>query len=517
MKTAATIVAAAGLLLSRPALAEERPTQGGLWSFDASDTVESWEEPTASVRVHYSTSGPNVTRLVDLDEDDVPDFAQDVAERTAESIALFVSLGFRPPVPENAIETELGGSPAYDVYLIDFGGAADGRFGVDGCGNAGCAGFYVVENDFTGYGYATIEEGITTVTSHESFHGIQAAYNFIPTWVSEGTATWAQRQFDSESADFVRLCNGLLADPGRPVYQPPGGPVPSFSYGTALWFDFLSSRHDAGLIVDFLEALDEDSEAPELRFEVLLAERDDDLESAWATFARYNLATGRRAGAAQSHPYAGLLEGIDPDAQGETVALDARFYPLAASYFNLQHPGGDAWFVADDALQDVEFSLHPVGDFAADGAVGDPIATWTSPEAEAQRVFEELPAGGYWIVGALSMIADGPARANICVSADPNADECPDVPQVEDTDATEPSGDEAGGDTSSGGEMSTGDLEPTGAKTGRDSPTSTETRDSAASDSQDTADGCSCRGDTNTPPPRWLGLIALAFVRRRRA
>ncbi len=488
-------------VLPRLACAEDRPTQGGLWSFDDVDVVESWEEASSSVRVHYSISGPNVTRLGDLDDDGVPDYAQDVAERTAEAISLYTSLGFRAPVPESAIEAELGGSPAYDVYLIDFGGAADGRFGIDGCGNAGCAGFYVVENDFAGYGYATIEEGITTVTSHESFHGVQAAYAFLPDWVSEGTATWAQRLFDPESADFLRLCNGLLRDPGRPVYQPPGGPVPSFAYGTALWFDFLSERHDVGIILDFLEALGDDARTPQVEFEGLLAARDDDLESAWAAFARYNLATGARFGAAQSHPYAALLEGIDPDAEGGPIALDARFYPLAASYYNLHHPGGDAWFVADDALAGVAFSLHPVGDFAADGAVGGPIATWFSDTPGRQRIYEGLPPGGYWIVGALSIVADGPARANICVSADPMDEACPMVPEPgTGTSYATDSGDESGvGETSSGGDPWSG--------------TTTDVGESGSSGApvghMDAGEGCGCRGASGGAPWVLLGLLGL--------
>lgn len=512
MRAVWLILAATLCLVPRVASSEDRPTEGGLWSFDASDVVESWEEPTQTVRVHYSVDGPNVTRLEDLDDDGVPDYAQDVAERTAESIDLFVSLGFRPPVLEAAIEEELGGSPAYDVYLVDFGGAADGRFGVDGCGNEGCAGFYVVENDFAGYGYATIEEGVTTVTSHESFHGVQAAYNFLPTWVSEGTATWAERQFDESSADFVRLCNGLLADPGRPVYQPPGGPVPSFAYGTALWFDFLSERHDSGVIVDFLNAMldDANAESPELVFEALLAERDDDLETAWATFARYNLATGRRAGVAQSHPYAGLLDGIDPDGSGEVIALDARFYPLASNYYNLLHPGGDVWFVTDDALSDVAFSLHPVGDFADDGAVGDPIATWSVDDPSAQLIYVDLPPGGYWIVGALSVIADGPARANLCVSNDPTAEGCPDVPEGGSSSTGEV--DASSGDGSSTTEPGMPDGTTT---TGPEDPSEGSTGTSRSPQQGSDGGGCGCTG--GRPPSGWLGFLVLGLLGRRRA
>lgn len=501
----ATSLAACGATLACPTLAfaEDRPTEGGLWSFDVTDQVESWEEPTQTVRVHYSIGGPNVTRLEDLDEDGVPDFAQDVAERTAESVALFVSLGFRPPVPESAIETELGGSPALDVYLVDFGGAADGRFGVDGCGNEGCAGFYVIENDFAGYGYATVEEGITTVTSHEIFHGVQAAYNFVPTWLSEGTAVWAERQFDPDSADFIHQCGGLLADPGRPIYQPPGGPVAAFAYGTGLWFDFLSERHDASIVVELLEALVDDSaaEAPELVFEGLLAAHDDDLETAWASFARYNLAAGFRSGVATSHPYAGRLDAIKADAEGEVIALDARFFPLAANYYNLQHPGGDAWFVADAALEDVAFSLHPVGDFAADGAVGDPIATWSVDAPSAQMIYEDLPAGGYWIVGARTAVAEGSARANVCASADPADPRCPQL----DSDSTSSSGGGSSSD-SSGGEPD--DEGSTSGTTGIIS--SGDTQEPTASGAPQ---GCGCR--STTPAPPLFLLVFLSLLRRR--
>ncbi len=514
MRIAPLVAGGCSLLLAGTASAEDRPTEGGLWSFAPEDVVETWDEPTGTVRVHFSVEGPNVTRLENLDDDGAPDFAQDVADATAEAIVLYESLGFRRPTPESAIETELGGSPAYDVYLVDFGGAADGRFGTDGCGNAGCAGFYVVENDFTGYGYATLEEAVDTVSSHEAFHGVQAAYNFLPTWVSEGTATWAERAFDPNSADFVRLANGLLIDTGRPVYQPPGGPVPAFAYGTSLWFDYLTERHDVGLLVDFFNALDDDANAaaPQLLFEPLLNERSDSLADAWPTFARYNLATGRRAGAAQSHPYAGALVGIEADASGEVIAVDARFYPLAANYYNVLHAGGDLWFVNDDALPNVAFSLHPVADFDDDGAVGDAIATWDAVTPGAQVVFEDLPEGGYWVVGAHAAVADGPDRANICVASEDDVDgACPDV-MAGSTGA-------ADGSTTADGDSSTTDdpddgVDPGTTSTGADA----EDESSGGEDpGQDDAGGCSCRS-SSAPSPAALGVFlvfGLAARRRR--
>ena len=50
----------------------ERPTEGGLFSFDATDEVVYYED--GMVRVHYSVSGNNQTLLDDADGSGVPDF-----------------------------------------------------------------------------------------------------------------------------------------------------------------------------------------------------------------------------------------------------------------------------------------------------------------------------------------------------------------------------------------------------------------------------------------------------------
>src|SRR5690606_634698 len=116
-------------------------------------------------------------------------------------------------------------------------GAADGHFDVDACTGtpARCAGFFVIENDFAGYAYASVAEAVDTVVSHELFHAVQAAYvRDLPVYLSEGTATWAERAFRPDSRDFLRLCDAYLADTGRSLHKPPAGPAPAFAYGTAL-------------------------------------------------------------------------------------------------------------------------------------------------------------------------------------------------------------------------------------------------------------------------------------------
>ncbi|MEM9456735.1 MAG: MXAN_6640 family putative metalloprotease [Myxococcota bacterium] len=506
------------VLVAADARAEPRPTEGGLWGFDPADVVTSWEEPTGLVRVHYSIEGPNVTLLTDADADAVPDFPQLVALTTADALDYFTLVqGLREPVAETEVGVELGGSAALDVYLVDFGGAADGRFGVDACtAESGyCSGFLTIENDFAGYGYPSLEDAVRVVGSHELFHAIQAAYAELPIWVSEGTATWGTRRYDDSLLDFINACGGYLASPGRPIYEPPLGPVPVFAYGTALWWEFISTRAGDSVIEELLLALDDadGAEPAQVVMEQAIANAGDTLADAWPVFARYNLAAGFRAGAAQSHEYAGQLDPIDADAEGPTLDLNARLYPLAATYWRIDHAGGALVFGADAELPDALFSLHPVGGFESDGAVGDAIAEWDAAQAGSQVVYEpDLPAGGYWIVATRPVIADGSAQGRVCIGSADHVSGC----------GIEPIPDNGGDDdgSSSGSVDETGGSDETGAQD--DDSTGGSTSDATGNSSDggaidDGGSGCSCTAQDDRRPLAGLWMmLALVLLRRRR-
>ncbi len=492
------------------ARAEPRPTEGGLWSFDHADVVERWEDPRGLVRVHYSSDGPNVTRLEDLDADLVPDFVQLVGLTTVDALMFFSdALGMRSPLPESEVGEILGGSEALDVYLVDFAGAADGRFGVDACApeTGHCAGFLVIENDFAGYGYASLEEAVRVVGSHELFHAIQAAYAELPIWMSEGTATWATRRYDDSVPDFINACGGYLRDTGRPLHEPPSGPVPSFAYGTALWWDFISTRNDDALIHDTFVALDGDETAtPEALMELAIEDEGDSLLDAWPVFARHNLAAGFRSGVATTYPYAAQLEPIEADAEGATIERSARLYPLAAEYWRIDHEGGPLVFGADAPLDAVKFSLHPVAGFAADGVVGDSLSEWDAEQAGSRVVLEpDPPAGGYWIVAARATLADSSARALVCIGSAEHVAGCGIDPIPEDEAGTD-SGVDSGTDTGLDSGMSTSSAGDSEDGTG-DSPLDVDSEGS----------GCGCRASPSEPFGGLVALIAVVLARRRRS
>jgi len=65
------------------------------------------------------------------------------------------------------------------------------------------------------------------------------------------------------------------------------------------------------------------------------------LLDSWSTFASWNLATRGRAGTATSYDFATEIGPVELSAEGWPLEDDNRFYPLAASYFRTDHPGGD--------------------------------------------------------------------------------------------------------------------------------------------------------------------------------
>ncbi|MFK7931521.1 MAG: MXAN_6640 family putative metalloprotease [Myxococcota bacterium] len=366
------------LALMVPSASAVRPTEGGLFAYDGADVIVFYDDPGGRVRVHYAIEGPSTAVLTDEDGDGVPDFVAGVGRHVDAAWSRFEDVGFRGPVLEADLGLgALGGSDAFDVYLLDFGGNADGAFRVDGCSGGVCAGHLTIENDFKGYGYSSLDEATVTLASHELFHGVQAAYTSeLDVWISEGSAVWAQRLYDAENRDFLRYAMAYLADTGRSLDKPPAGPVPTFAYATGLWFDFLTLRHDDRLMVELMESLGDDSEAPLDNIGTVLVDRGDDWAPAFTEFTGWNLATGLKSGglAEGGYPYAGqLTAGVRPEGFAAVYEDDPRIFPLAAVYVALDHPGGELWAGTGvcDAERYAQVAVHP----EVDGVVGDAIDT----------------------------------------------------------------------------------------------------------------------------------------------
>ena len=407
-------------LLTSLSLAE-RPTEGGLFAFDATDTVETYDE--GMIRVHYSSSGSNVAIMDDLDGSGTPDYIELVAHTANDVLEFYADLGFLYPLSESDVGlNNLGGTSAFDFYLVDFGGNADGMFGIDGCRGTICAGHMVMENDFRGYGYPSLEEATDVLVSHELFHAVQAAYNAgQPSWLSEGSAVWAEWVYNPEVQDFINLSSAYLSETERPIHKPPSGMTTAFSYGTAIFFAFWDEYYNEETsrmltLQESLVGLDEEDMI------VAVIEQMDDVAFDWMVFSKWNLATNLRSGEMESYSFAGRLFGLQSELEGEMIEDDYRFYPLATTYFELEHGGGECTFAYQGEDEDVQFALHPV---VSGDKVGPAIKEWRIGDEPVWT--EELEVGEYWVIGALPILTSNSQKIEFCLGAG-----CV-IPEMEDT------------------------------------------------------------------------------------
>ena len=402
-----------------------------MFSFSITDEVTHWETPDGTIRVHYSVDGPNKVRTGDANGDGVPDFVEAVVAIAQESLSLFNELNLQSPMSETEFTlADNGGSNALDFYLVDFGGNSDGSFGVDGCNNENqCTGYMVIENDFAGYGYSSHLEGLRTVVPHELFHFVQAAYNAqLPIWISEGTAVWGQRRFDPDSRDFRGFANQYLDDTDRPLNKPPSGPVPAFAYGTAIWWEFLTLRHNNLLIADLLTAWEGLTEDADFVATMVagLERQNDTMESAWMDFSSYNLGTGGRAGSLESYPDASRFAGIVPAEEGSNSTLETsnRFYPITTSYYLIEHAGGPLYWSMAKESPNLRYEFFPAA--SAFGEVQPSVDQWASDIAQPYAIqdAESLPAGSYWLVVMNPTTTGNSVYTDICLGTEAIAQTC---------------------------------------------------------------------------------------------
>ena len=395
----------------------------GVIGFESTDVIETRDSATGAVRVHFAVEGPSTTWLDDEDGDGEPDFPLYALETAEDSLLLYAALGLLPLSPESDFGLDAGGTDAIDVYMPAFQQGADGAWRSDACDSTHCAGHLLIDHRFENYFDPYF--GLETVVPHELFHGIQAAYSpDWPVWFSEGTATWSERQYVEDSADFMGFAQRYLDDYTRPIDRPPAGPVPSFAYGSALFFDFLTLRHDPELMTELLELASVDVQADPgadllAAVDATLALRDDSLEEAWVDFTRYNLAVGARAGGIESYPYADRFLAPEVEARGRFLDIDPRYFPYAAVYHRYNHAGGPVQLWSEEAAAAVHLELFPTNDT-------DDVqpSVWTGTLDGELQDLGDLPEGIYYLLGTVPTREPNSISVRMCLGVPDDVAPC---------------------------------------------------------------------------------------------
>ena len=344
MSTRLTRLVLVGSVLVHGVAQAQRPVLANEATFGA---------PAGDVLVHYATTGADAVPIADANTDGVPDFVAEVAAAAELAIDHYAMLGFRRPLPDGA----LGGDGRVDIYLRDLD-AADGNAGVDSCAYERCVGFAVAENDYAGYAYPSITEGIRSVVPHEVFHLVQYAYSDAqPANWTEGSAVWAvEHLYGDGNGDFERFLPAFITRSYRPFERAAGGFGDAYPYGAALWPYFLEQRFGADVVVAAWTGCDDTNflEATELA----LVARGSTLDAAWTELTRWNVFTGPRA-AAGGYPAA--LAWREPPREPAIAStgmiyiegMSARYVPIvlaARSHVEVSSTVRvAAWLVADGA------------------------------------------------------------------------------------------------------------------------------------------------------------------------
>jgi MYXO-CTERM domain-containing protein len=332
------------------ARAEIRPSPGATTDaprFERSDKVETLDSESGFFRVHYTRAGQNAVPRNDRDGDGVPDYVSNVAKNFDAVLTFYRERGFREPVRDGALPGDHGGDDRFDVYLLDFPSSADGEYRPDDACSAAtsCSGYMLLENDFDGRGYPSLDHAVRLVASHELFHAVQRAYVVEASGIlNEGTAVWASEAFDAMTGDLEFQAAAYLKQPERSLAQETQGTFDAFTYGSSLFFQFLAEREGMDSLRELWEQLAADggahggdSEATWLdALDEVLQAHDSSLADAFADFVTFNLYTGRRA-----DPESGYAQGeelpliTERELESSSNEELVRVFPIAARYYAL--------------------------------------------------------------------------------------------------------------------------------------------------------------------------------------
>jgi hypothetical protein len=509
-----------------PLATETRPDttgRGSMFSFGADDVVETFGSKGGHFLLHFTRQGPNAVPPADADASGVPDFVEQAAETYDEVVAKYDGLGFLAPLSDEGLPDN-GGDGRFDVYFVDFAGQGDGHYADDACGPKNmdqCAGYMVQENDFAGYGYPSTTIANRILASHEFFHAVQAAYDTKQGPVlAEGTAVWATETFDDTLGDFEGFLPGYFQNPDRPLNLPMNGATDPFSYGTAIFWEFLGERYEKPLVRTLWEQVVNGTNGVadpgwwDVIDPMLKAEAKASFADAFVDFATWNLFTGVRADPKRAYAKgAGFSAVTLKPADLPYSADELRVFYASAQYFQsipdkrtamtaaLVSPAGGAG--------DETEGLHLLMVANHANQYGE-VKRLADPKAGVETI--DTTGAGDVIVFVVNGKMDGASRKpGLCIGTTDEVAAC--------RAALGAGGAGGGGAGGAGGAWPGSGGSHVGAG-GGSTTTTTTAAPSAATPAEPAKSGCGCRAAGGEGGDRGIGLLALAglaIASRRRS
>jgi hypothetical protein len=257
-------------------------------------------------RIHFNTTGEHAIPSQDNDNNQIPDYAEEVALAVETSRYVQVEvMGWAAPPPDEGI----GGDDRYDVYLenvFDEGlaGYAEGGYRETTVGDNpnspqierdASHSFLVIDNDFAemdeqmGVGFPMSTLDLMRVTAaHEFNHSIQYGYDAQESafWLWEATATWMEEWVYDSVNDGEYYLSGVFDSPDTCQIAEGGDEdADDYNHWYAMWIfiEYLSERHGPELVRTIWEnTIDHEGYSA---IDLALADRGTSVEQAFTGFA----------------------------------------------------------------------------------------------------------------------------------------------------------------------------------------------------------------------------------------
>ena len=284
--------------------------------------------PSGLFLIHYDTSGVHSVDLTDNAHNGIPDYVDSVAyycDYTYQKEV--VEFGFRSPLGDSS----MGGSDAYDIYLLNIGdrdlypnsnGVKDngGAYGFtqaelqinSGTGYAKNTSFIIIDNDFSPkdsmltadnqlvqsfkvFGY----DGAKVTIAHEFHHAIQMRYGFddyTGAIIAEMSSVMMEMTLYPEILDYMQYVRSLFKNPSKYPFSKPDANV-GYRYGIFAYF--LQKRYGMDAIKKIWEVIGNGT--PTYRaINLALQSYNSSLNQGWKEFIKTIYYTNSRG---KSNPY----------------------------------------------------------------------------------------------------------------------------------------------------------------------------------------------------------------------
>jgi hypothetical protein len=243
---------------------------------------------TAHFRVHYSTSGTNIIY-------NWPDTTyRDAVVTSCETSWSFFHTTQGWPVPPSD-GTAGGGSNLIDCYVDNLSGVYGVTFAetaVPGGHPNDYTAYFIIDNDYTGFGYPDRTEPMKVTVAHEYHHAVQMGLNASgASWFMENTSTFMEDEVYDAIDDNYNYLNCYFAKPWTRLQSADG----CWEYACFIWPTYLKERWGHSLVRDIWVEFADNTNLPVVMDNQLLAYgTGKNYDTAVAEWSRWNMYTYAR-------------------------------------------------------------------------------------------------------------------------------------------------------------------------------------------------------------------------------